>query len=303
MKKIFIIALIGIFTITLIPNSYSTTGVINEDNISTSITYPEGIVRGSDFNITFIIQNTGSYERKNVTMGLDYQQKIFSAHNEIDYLFERIADHSSYGKSFSMKSLPESTLGQQFINIELSHIDSINKIRHYSLALPIQIIEEPKVVIKTIVSESIYSNAEFPFIVEIESQGSNLKDVSIKITPPNEITFRGQTLHTFSSIDKDTPISLRSELITADGKDVGYEHYIPFQITVEYTDETNTERETSKTISVLLRPKTLFEFGAEGGFWIGKFYFTPTISIGALIGITTGGYGFYKWYKKRMKNQ
>jgi len=276
---------------------------MNEDNVRTTITFPEGVVRGSDFSISFLIENSGSYERGNVTMNIDFQQEIFSSENEISYFFERITGDSSYGKSFSFSSLPNSTLGQQFINVDLSHVDTTNIIRFYSSALSITIIEEPKVIIKIEIPNSIYSDAEFPFIVEIESQGSNLRDVSINIIPPDEITFRGQTLHIFSSIDKDTPISLRAELVTASEEAIGYEHYIPFQIIVKYTDETDTERSTSKTISVLLRPRTLFEIGAEGGFWIGGFYFTPTISIGALIAIPVGVIGFYKWYKKRMKKQ
>lgn len=274
-----------------------------EDQIRTTITYPEGVVRGSDFSISILIENLGSYDRENITMKMDFPQGIFSSENEVKYSFERIADDSSYGKSFSFRNLPNSTLGQQFINVDLSHIDTTNEIRYYSSALPITIIKEPKVIIKTKVPSSIYSDAEFPFIVEIESQGSSLRDVSVTIIPPDEITFRGQTLHTFSSIDRDTPISLRAELVTASQETIGYEHYIPFQIIVEYTDETDTERTTSKTISLLLRPKTFFEFGAEGGFWIGDFYFTPTISIGTFIGIPVGIFGFYKWYKKRMKKK
>ena len=160
-----------------------------------------------------------------------------------------------------------------------------------------------KLVITTSVQESIYSNAEFPFTVTIESQGSVLRDVTIKIIPPEIVTFRGQTQHTFSSLDRDTPISLRSELVTASTEEVGYEHYIPFQITVDYTDDTDTQRFTSETVSVLLRPKTFFEFGSEGGFWIGDFYFTPTVSLSTFIGIPAGLVGLYKWHKKRMKNK
>lgn len=302
MKISFIIFLILIIT-PILPISFGTTKVIDEQWVKTSITYPEGIVRGSDFNISILIENTASTPRTNATMKIMLPEKILSSNDELILFFEKIARDSSYGKTITVQNYPNSTLGQHFINVDVSHVVGESTTYFSSAALPITVREEPKVVIKTIVQESIYSDAEFPFLVEIESQGSDLRNVTVRIIPTDEITFRGQTLHTFSSIDRDTPITLRSELVTATEEQVGFEHYIPFQIIVEYTDDTDTERTASKTISVLLRPKTMFEFGGEGGFWIGGFYFTPTISIGAFIGIPAGVFGLYKWYKKRMKNQ
>lgn len=301
--KFYIIFVVAFcFSILFFPNAYSAIQKVEDGYIDTVITYPEGIVRGSEFNISFVTENKGSVDRYNATMEIFLPEKIFSSNDELGFFFERLADASSYGKTITVQSFPNSTLGQHFINVDLFHIDGTIE-RFSSVALPIIIREEPKLIIKINVQESIYSNAEFPFTIDIESQGSDLRDVTVKIIPPEIITFRGQTLHTFSYLDRDTPISLRSELVTASAEEIGYEHYIPFQITVDYTDDTDTERHTSKTISILLRPKTFFEFGAEGGFWIGDFYFTPTISIGALIGITGGLIGFFKWYKKRMKNQ
>ena len=302
MKLLFLIIIAFSFSIPFLPNAFSVTQLVQDGYVNTVITYPEGVVRGSEFNISFFIENKASLDRYNATMKISLPEKIFSSENELGFFFERIAGKSSYGKTITIQSFPNSTLGQHFINVDLSHIDS-NGERFSSIAVAITVREEPKLVIKTNVQESIYSNAEFPFTITIESQGSDLTDVTVKIIPPEKITFRGQTLHTFSSLDRDTPISLRSVLVTASAEEVGYEHYIPFQITINYTDDTDTERSTSKTISILLRPKTFFEFGAEGGFWIGDFYFTQTISIGALIGIPVGLVGFYKWYKNRMKNQ
>lgn len=304
MKILFyIILILGILFISILPDSFSATKVIDETGVKITITYPEVAVRGSDFNISFLIENSASYDRTNSTLQLSVQSEIFSINNDEGFFFDRVSVGSSYGKTITINSLSNSTIGQHFINIDYSHVDSAGDVRYSSSTLPITINEEPKVIIKTNVQDSIFSDAEFPFIVEIESQGSDLKDVTIKIIPPDEVTFRGQTSHTFSSIASYTPISLRAELITATESQVGYEHYIPFQIIVNYTDDTDTKRTTSETISVLLRPKTFFEFGVEGGFWIGEFYFTPTISIGALIGIPTALFGIYKLHKKRTKNR
>ena len=290
------------FSIVFLPNAYSATKLVEDVYIDTLITYPEGVVRGSDFNISLLTENKGSTDRFNATVKITLPEKVLNSNDELEGFYERVAGKSSYGRTFTIHSFPNSTLGEHFINIDLFHIDGSAE-RFSSVTLPITIHKEPKLVISTSVQESIYSNAEFPFIVNIESQGSALRDVTIKIIPPEIVTFRGQTQHTFSSLDRDTPISLRSELVTASTEEVGYEHYIPFQITVDYTDDTGTQRSTSETISILLRPKTFFEFGAEGGFWVGDIYFTPTISYGTLLGIPIASFGFYKWYKKRAKNK
>ena len=299
MKILFLTTITFLFSIVFVTNAYSENTVMREDYIRTGITYPDDVVRGSDFNISFFIENTGSYERNNATMQMSFQSSAFESKDTDSYFFERITGDSSYGQTYNFVSLPNATLGLQFINIDLSHVNS-RESRHYSTALPITIIEEPKVIIKTEVADSIYSDAEFPFIVQIESRNSNLRDISVTIVPPDEITFRGQTLHTFSSIDKDMPISLRAEIITTSVVSVDYEHYIPFQVFVKYTDESDTEREISKTISVLLKPKGWFEIGAEGGFWIGDIYIAPTISIGTLIGISlTTIIIFYNRFRKK----
>ena len=302
-KRLIFVTLITLgFSIGFLPNAYSATQLVEDWYLHTMITYPEGVVRGSDFNISLLTENTGSGDRFNATTRIMLPEKIFSSNDALEEFYGRVAGGSSYGRTVTVHSLSNSTLGEHFINIDLFHIYDGSE-RFSSVTLPITIREEPKLVISTSVQESIYSDAEFPFIVNIESQDSNLRNVTIKIIPPEIVTFRGQTQHTFSSLDKDTPVSLRSELITASDQKVDYEHYIPFQIIVDYTDDTDTERSVSETVSVLLRPKAFFEFGAEGGFWLGSFYFTPTISFGALFGVLVGLIGFYRWHKTREKNK
>ena len=283
------------------PNAYSATQLVDDGSIKTSITHPEGVVRGSDFNISILTENPHSVDRFNATLKITLADTVFSSDDKLEGFYPRLAAKSSYGQTVTVYSLPDSTLGEHFINVDLSHIDGDNE-RFSSVAIPITIRGEPKLVVSTSVQDSIYSNAEFPFIVTIESQGSALRDVTVKIIPPEIVTFRGQTQYTFSSIDRDTPISLRSELVTASAEEVDYEHYIPFQITVDYTDDTDTQRSTSETLSILLRPKAFFEFGSEGGFWLGSFYFTPTISLGTFVGLPLGLFGLYRWHKKRNKD-
>ena len=287
------------FSIVFFSNAYSANVVVEDGYLHTTIMYPEGVVRGSDFNISILTENKGSNDRFNATTKIILPEKVLRSNDELEGVYDRVSGDSSYGKTITIHSFTNSTLGQHYINVELSHMYGSEYAS--SVALPITIREEPKLVINTNIQDSIYSNAEFPFIVNVESQGSDLRDVTIQVIPPEIVTFRGQTQYTFSSLDRDTPISLRSELATASAEEVDYEHYIPFQIIVNYTDNTDTQRTTSETISVLLRPKMFFEFGAEGGFWVGNFYFTPTISLGTFIGIPGGLIAIYKLYKKRIK--
>ena len=302
-KRLIFVALVTLgFSIGFLPDAYPATQLVEDWYLHTTITYPDGVVRGSDFNISLLTENTGSDDRFNATARIMLPEKIFSSDDALEESYGLMSAESSYGRTVTVHSLSNSTLGEHFINIDLSHIDGDSE-RFSSVTLPITVREEPKLVISTSVQESIYADAEFPFIVNIESRDSTLRNLTIKIIPPEIITFRGQTQYTFSSLEKDTPISLRSELITASAQTVDYEHYIPFQITVDYTDDTDTERSISETVSVLLRPKAFFEFGAEGGFWLGSFYFTPTISFGALFGVLVGLIGFYRWHKTRGKSK
>lgn len=300
MKLLFTAIITVVFLFVLAPNAYSAIIVIEDGYFHTTITHPDRVIRGSDFNISILTKNEGSIDRFNATMKIMLPEKVLKSDDKLEEFYGRVAGDSSYGKTITIRSFPNSTFGEHFINIDISHI--YGHIEYFSsVAVPITIREEPKVVINTNIQDSIYTDAEFPFTINIESQGSDLHNVTIKIIPPESVTFRGQTQHTFSSLDRDTPISLRSELITASTEEVNYEHYIPFQITVNYVDDTDTQRSTSETISVLLRPKTFFEFGGDGGFWFGDFYVTQTVSVGTIIGIFGSLFGVL--YKKRRNNR
>ena len=141
--------------------------------------------------------------------------------------------------------------------------------------------------IYTKMPESIFSNAEFPIDVEVISEDMDITDVSIKIIPPNDIEFRGEMLHTFSKIEKNTPVGITSQIITP-VEEVNTEHKLPFEIIVTYTDDVGVEKEDSQTVSVVLRPRTFMELTTDGGIWIGNFFIAPYISLGTIIGIPAG---------------
>ncbi|MDX1532971.1 MAG: hypothetical protein R3230_02050, partial [Nitrosopumilaceae archaeon] len=115
----------------------------------------------------------------------------------------------------------------------------------------------------------------------------DLKDVRIEIIPPKDIEFRGETLHTFSSIQKGEPLSITSRIITP-SDEIQTEYKVPFQIIVTYQDDVGEQKEDSKTVSLVLRPRTFMELTTDGGIWIGDFFIAPYVSLGTVIGIPAG---------------
>ena len=78
-----------------------------------------------------------------------------------------------------------------------------------------------------------------------------------------------------------------SRIITL-SEEVQTEYKVPFQILVRYTDDVGEEKEDSKTLSLVLRPRTLMELTTDGGIWIGNFFIAPYVSLGTIIGIPAG---------------
>jgi hypothetical protein len=158
---------------------------------------------------------------------------------------------------------------------------------YHNIAIPIVIKEDPTVTIYTKIPESIFANAEFPITVEVLSKNIDIIDVNIKIITPKDIEFRGETSHTFSKIEKNTPIEITSQIITTN-KEVNSEYRLPFEIIVTYTDDIGNKKEDSQMVSVVLRPRTFMELTVDGGIWIGDFFIAPYVSLGTIIGIPAG---------------
>jgi hypothetical protein len=94
-------------------------------------------------------------------------------------------------------------------------------------------------------------------------------------------------LHSFSTIQKDSPVVIDSRIISPI-KEVNSEYKLPFQIMVTYTDDLGEEKQESQTVSTILRPRTFMELTTDGGIWIGSFFLAPYVSIGTIIGIPAG---------------
>ena len=284
--------LIAVSLMGLIPGiSAETIKQTMEGGMDIEITFPDAVVVGRDFSISFLIQNNGWEDKDQVTFLFNPDDAIdIVGKNEIK--IDKITAGGSYGETADFRISSDASAGAHFLNLDYSQIllennETPREPSHTNIAITLNVKEQAKVNIHTITPESIFAQAEFPFTVEILSDDIDLRDVRIELVPPKDIEFRGETLHTFSSIQKDEPLSITSRIITP-SEEVQTEYKIPFQILVSYTDDVGEEKEDSKTVSLVLRPRTFMELTTDGGIWVGDFFIAPYVSLGTIIGIPAG---------------
>ena len=210
--------------------------------------------------------------------------------NEIQ--IEKISAGGSYGETIDFRIASDASVGSHFINLDYSQVLLANNEQaqpptQTNIAIPIFIKQQPEVTIHTITSESLFTNAEFPFTVEITSEDIDIDNVKLEIISPQDVDFRGETQHTFSSIQQNVPISVTSRIITP-SQEINTEYKIPFQVIVTYTDDIDQEKIDSKTISLTMRPRTFMELTTSGGIWVGNFFIAPYVSLGTIIAIPVG---------------
>ena len=80
---------------------------------------------------------------------------------------------------------------------------------------------------------------------------------------------------------------MTSRIITP-SQEINTEYKIPFQVIVTYLNDLDQEETDSKTVSLLMRPRTFMELTTDGGIWIGDFFIAPYVSLGTIIGIPAG---------------
>ena len=146
--------------------------------------------------------------------------------------------------------------------------------------------KEPVVTIQTTTPESIFSNTEFPFEVNVISQDIDLNDLTVQIIVPEDIEFRGDVSYNMSLLEKGIPFTIKAEMITP--ANISTEHTIPIKVVVSYTDDLGDEKSDSSSVPLLLRPKTFLEVTNDGGIWLGNFFIAPYVSIGTIVGIPAG---------------
>jgi hypothetical protein len=256
-----------------------------------SLTFPDSVMAGRSFEMSILVQNNGWEDKQSITFTIPSQDGIIETKNGT-LVIERLSKGSSYGATMTFSTAPNISTGIHYLNVRYSQILLVNNETPSApavknIAVPINIKSEPQIQLNTIAPSAIFSNAEFSFNVEIISVDIDLRNVLVQITPPNDVAFRGQSTHTFSSIQKGIPLTIHSQFITSPDE-VTFEHKIPFIVTVTYLDDMGQEKTTSQTTSLLLRPRTFMELTTDGGVWIGGFFLAPYVSIGTLVGIPAG---------------
>jgi hypothetical protein len=256
-----------------------------------SLTFPDSVMAGRSFEVSILVQNNGWEDKQGITFTIPGQDGIIETKNDT-LIIERLSKGSSYGATMTFSTAPNIPTGIHYLNVRYSQILLANNETPSApaiknIAVPINIKSEPQIQLNTVAPSAIFSNAEFSFDVEIISIDIDLRNVLVQITPPNDIALRGQSTHTFSSIQKGVPLTIHSQFITSPDE-VTFEHKIPFIVTVTYLDDLGQEKTTSQTTSLLLRPRTFMELTTDGGVWIGGFFLAPYVSIGTLVGIPAG---------------
>ena len=283
--------LVGIFI--LLPNvNGETINQSMEGSMDIQITHPDESIVGRTVSISILIKNNGWEDKKDISFIFTSQDNSMVPVSKDNITIDKLSQGGSYGGNVDFKISSDSNPGVHFLNVKYSQVlVSNNKEPQEPLvrdiAIPIVLKKEPSVVIHANVPEAIFSNAEFPFIVEIISKDIEIKNVNIEIIPPSDIQFRGETSHSFSTIQKNTPVTVTSRIISPT-KEVNTEYKLPFEIKVMYINDIGEEKIESQVVSTVLRPRTFMELTTDGGIWIGNFFIAPYVSVGTIIGIPAG---------------
>jgi hypothetical protein len=288
-----------ILTFSMYGSSVAYADTIKQDmdgGMNVEITWPDNVLVGKPFSVSVLVQNNGWEDKQDVRFIFDTNDDVIIPETTNTILIPKITQGSSFGETINFIVKSNALPGSYFLNLNYSQIllanndDTQKRPTSTNIAIPITIQEQPRVNIHTITPQSIFANAEFPMTVEITSSDDNIYDVELEIIPADDIEFRGQTLHTFSTIHKNEPISITSIIITPI-KEIKTEYKVPFQVHLRYSDDVDEKGEIktdSKTVSLTLRPRTFMELTTDGGIWLGSFFIAPYVSIGTIIGIPAG---------------
>ena len=263
-----------------------------EGGMVIEITYPKEIVAGREDVISILVKNNGWEDKQDISFVFslpDARSIIIDPADGI--IIDRLTQSGSLGKNISLRIADDVKPGTYFLNIRYTHTLIANNETPQEpftqdIAIPIIVKEDARVTIKATTPESIFTDAQFPIVVEVISKDIDITDVVVKLTPPDEIEFLGETLHTFSRIEKNEPTIVTAQIITP--VEIDTEYKIPFEIVIQYTDDVGDEKTDSQTVPVILRPRTFMELTGDGGIWIGDFFIAPYISIGTIVGIPAG---------------
>lgn len=262
-----------------------------EGGMEIEIVHPEEIIIGRESSISILLKNNGWEDKQDISFEFSSQDgKIIP--NPTEIAVEKLSQGGSHGSNIDVTTSNNAKSGINFLNVRYSqvlvaHNETPQPATFHDIAIPIILKEQPSVAIYTKTPESIFSAAEFPIEITITTDDIDMKDVNVRIIPPESVGFRGETQHVFSTIKKDSPVTITSRIVTS-SQEVNTEHRIPFVIIVDYTDDVGESQTDSTTHMLILRPRVFMELTTEGGIWLGDFFIAPYVSLGTIIGIPAG---------------
>lgn len=293
--------------IVFLPSAFADTNQTMEGSVDIKIMHPNEAIIGRVISISVLVENNGWEDKQDISFVFSSQDNTIVPLTSDSIIIKKLSQGGSFGGKIDFKIAENTSPGKNFLNVKYSQTLVANNENpqnpiYQDIAIPIVIKEKPNLIIHTNTPESIFANAEFPIKVELISEDIDISDVNIKVIPPKDIEFRGETLHTFSTIQKKTPVEITSRIITPT-KEVNTEYKLPFEIIVEYTDDQGEKNTDSKMISLILRPRTFMELTVDGGIWIGDFFIAPYVSLGTIIGIPAGAIITLMVRKKSIKTK
>ena len=262
-----------------------------EGGMDLQISYPESVMIGRTFSVSIHLENNGWENKQDISFVITNPDFTFKPLSDETITINELTTSSSFGTTLDYEVSKDTNEGIHFLNISYSQVLVSNNVdpmpvTKTAIALPIMVIKEPVVTIQTTTPESIFSNTEFPFEVNVISEDIDISDLTVQIIVPQDIEFRGDTSYNVSSLQKGIPFNIKAEMITP--TTISTEHTIPVKVVVSYTDDLGDEKSDSSSVPLLLRPKTFLEITNDGGIWVGDFFIAPYVSIGTIVGIPAG---------------
>jgi len=291
-KNLLIFSLFPLLFFASSGHAYSETVKLSQDGgMEIEIVHPDSVLNERTFSISFLIQNNGWESKQNIILKLTNPDDAFTPVAKETIRIEELTSSSSFGTTLDYVVHKDATEGTHFINIDYSQILLSNNIdpmpqTQMNIAIPIEVLNRPEIVIETITPESIFAKSEFSIQATITSSDIDLEDITLEIIAP-DIEFRGDTFYKLSSLEKQTPYTISAELITP-VENVTTEYTIPVKVILTYTDDLGETNTSTQSMPLLLRPKTFMELTNDGGIWIGDFFIAPYVSIGTIVGIPAG---------------
>ena len=291
-KNLLIFSLFPLLFFASSGHAYSETVKLSQDGgMEIEIVHPDSVLNERTFSISFLIQNNGWESKQDIILKLTNPDDAFTAVAEETIRIEELTSSSSFGTTLDYVVHKDATEGTHFINIDYSQILLSNNVdpmpqTQMNIAIPIEVLNRPQIVIETITPESIFAKSEFSIQATITSNDIDLEDITLEIIAP-DIEFRGDTFYKLSSLEKQTPYTISAELITP-VENVTTEYTIPVKVILTYTDDLGETNTSTQSMPLLLRPKTFMELTNDGGIWIGDFFIAPYVSIGTIVGIPAG---------------